>query len=113
MRAFSKKIEDADFKMLLADLSGELADAKVEVAQLKVEIARLSEENQSLNARLSQKALGRPVFSEGAYTFEGEQGTFCTVCFDTRQQRVRLSKLQPPFNTFGRWECPSCKAILS
>ncbi len=35
LRTLSKKVEDADFKMLLADLSNELADAKLAVANLK------------------------------------------------------------------------------
>jgi|COG998Drversion2_1049125.scaffolds.fasta_scaffold99459_2 chromosome segregation ATPase len=113
LRALSKKIEDADFKMLLADLSGELADAKMEVASLKAEIARLSEENQSLSSRLQQKTAGKPIFKDGAYSFEGDEGAYCTACYDVRNQRVRLSKLLPPFDEFGKWECPSCKAILN
>ena len=39
LRSLSKKIEDAEFKMLLADLSSGLGDAKLEVANLKVELA--------------------------------------------------------------------------
>jgi len=56
LRNLSKKIDEAEFRMLLADLSGDLADAKVEVAALKVEIARLTEQNQELAARLAQRA---------------------------------------------------------
>ena len=39
LRALAKKVQDADFKMLVADLSNELADAKLEVATLKAELA--------------------------------------------------------------------------
>jgi len=39
LRALTKKIEDADFTMLVADLSNGLADAKLEVANLKGELA--------------------------------------------------------------------------
>jgi hypothetical protein len=113
LRNLSKKMEDAEFKMLLADLSGDLADAKVEVASLKVEIARLTQENQALAERLAQRDASKPTFSDGAYRFEGEEGHFCTACFDVRQRRVRLTRLEGSFRTFGRWECPSCKAILS
>jgi len=113
LRSFSKKIDETEFRMLLADLSGDLADAKVEVAGLKVEIARLMEQNQELAARLGQRASDKPAVSDGAYRFEGDDGHFCTACFDVRQQRVRLSPLVGAFTTLGRWECPSCKAILS
>ena len=41
LRNLSKKIEDSNFKMLLADLLGELADAKVKVAQLQGDLAKL------------------------------------------------------------------------
>lgn len=113
LRALSKKVEDADFKMLLADLSGELADAKLEAADLKIEIARLIAENQSLKERIAARENAKPKMDEGAYTFEGETGHFCTACFDVREQRVRLTRLVAPFDDFGHWQCPGCKAILS
>lgn len=113
LRNLSRKIEDAEFRMLLADLSGDLADAKVEVAGLKIEVAKLTQENQELAARLAQRDSAKPIFSEGVYRFEGEDGHFCTACFDVRQRRVRLTPLQGAFTTFGRWECPSCKALFS
>jgi len=70
LRALSKKVEDADFKMLVADLSNELADAKLEVANLKGALAeaktkslldlqeqidRLNRENASLRTQLDTK----------------------------------------------------------
>jgi len=39
LRALSKKVEDADFKMLVADLLNKLADAKLDAANLKTELA--------------------------------------------------------------------------
>ena len=113
LRNLSKKIEDSEFKMLLAELLGELADAKVKVAQLQGDLAKLIEENQSLTSRLNAKSYLKPVLKDGAYAFEGDDGSFCTACFDTKQQRVRLSKLAPPFDDAGRWECPSCHCILN
>ncbi len=113
LRNLSKKIEDSDFKMLIADLLGELADAKVKVAQLQGDLAKLIEENQSLTAKLTVKTLLKPIFKDGAYTLEGDEGAFCTSCFDTKQQRVRVSKLDPPFDELGKWQCPSCQCILN
>lgn len=75
LRDLSKKVEDADFKMLLVDLSDKLADAKLEVATLKADLAeakmslltdlqgqleKLSTENERLRTTLqmSQSEVG-------------------------------------------------------
>jgi hypothetical protein len=112
LHALSKKIENADFKMLLADLSSDLADAKLEAANLKITLAASLEENESLKKSLNQKSTQAPIFTEGAYAFEGEDGLFCTACFDTAQKKVRVAPLSGAFRTFGKWRCPACKASL-
>lgn len=113
LRMLSKRVEDADFSMLIADLTNELADAKLEAANIKGELADARTKLLDLEQRIATKIASKPKFEDGAYLFEGESGSFCTACFDTKSQRVRLSKLQPPFDDLGRWECPACKAILS
>ena len=113
LRALSKKVEDAEFKMLLADLSGELADAKLEVANLKVGMANLTTENQTLKGKLSARAAEKPKLVDGAYVFPEEEGNFCTACFDVRSQRVRLTSLPPTFRDLGHWQCPSCQALFN
>lgn len=112
LRSLSKKIEDAEFKMLLADLSGELADAKLEVANLKVELAKAKEQLQEKTELLNQKQTGKPTLCEGAYQFPDDPGFFCTACYDTKMQRVRVTALSGPFSDFGKWQCPSCRAVL-
>lgn len=113
LRALSKKVEDADFKMLLADLASDLADAKLELADFKGQMATLLAENQELKAQLAVRQEGKPTLDQGAYKFPGEEGHFCTACFDARDKRVRVSALQKPFNKFGRWRCPACEAVIS
>ena len=112
LRTLSKKIEDAEFKMLLADLSNELADAKLEVANLKSALAEVKEENRKLTESAAIKANETPTLKEGAYAFENQEGLFCTACYDTKQQKVRVTPLTSAFRTFGKWRCPSCKASL-
>ena len=113
LRTLSKKVEDADFKMLVADLSNELADAKLAVANLKSELAYSKTTLLELQQRQEAKDSSRPSVVDGAYEFEGVDGAFCTACFDSNGRKSRLSKLPAPFNAFGKWECPVCKAILS
>ena len=112
LRELSKKVGDADFKMFLADLSSELGDAKLEAANLKSELAKLREENAGLRERINRRERGRPILDDSVYCFEGENGHFCTSCYDTKQSKIRVKLLTGPFKTFGKWECPSCKATF-
>lgn len=50
LREISKKIEDAEFKNLLADLSLELADAKLKIAELMEQNADLMVKVRSLES---------------------------------------------------------------
>ena len=113
LRELSKKIHDVELKTLIADLSGELADAKLELAEIKTQLAELKEENQTLKSSLSQRSSGQPVLKGSCYEFPGEDGLFCTGCFDSKGQKVRVSPSPAAFATFGRWRCPSCKTFYS
>ena len=109
LRDLSKKIENAEIKMLLADLSNDLADAKLEVANLKVELAKYKEELHEKTSLLENGELEKHIVCEGAYQFKDDPGFFCTACYDTKRLRVRVTALQPPFSTFGKWECRACQ----
>ena len=110
LRSLSKKIENAEISMLLADLSNELADAKLEAAELKTQLVKEKEEKEQLQAQLTVRSAGKPTIHEGVYKFDGEDGLFCTACFDTQEKKVRVTALTGPFTTFGKWSCLSCKA---
>jgi hypothetical protein len=112
LRELSKKIEDADFKMFLADLSSELGDAKLEVANLKAELASLREDNAALRERVERREAVRPTLDDSVYRFDGDDGHYCTACFDVRQSKVRVRLLTGAFTAFGKWECPACKTTF-
>lgn len=113
LRDLSKRVEDVEFKMLLADLSSELADAKLEVANLKTELADTKAAAQKSKDENAHRVSPKPRIDSGAYVFEGDSGHFCTACFDVNQTRVLLAPLKPPFDDFGRWECPNCRNVFS
>ena len=107
LREISKNIEEAEFKNLLADLAGELADVKLEVADLKEKIALLQEENRVLKEVAPEKEQ-KPISTKwGCYQFEGEDGLFCTGCWDSKRKKIRTNRETPRFRT-----CPVCNATI-
>jgi regulator of replication initiation timing len=107
LREVSKNIEDAEFKNLLADLNLELADTKLA-------LAGMIEENAQLKMELTQvkhsqgNGLRSLVFKEFAYYTLDDDGPFCSACYETKKQQIRLSKVTGAFTTFGHSKCPSC-----
>ena len=110
LKSLAKKVENAEFKMLLAELSGDLGNAKLEVANLKVELASLREENERLKEAAVIRSAGQPAVVDDVYSFPGQEGLFCTACYDVNRRQVRVKALAGAFTAFGKWECPSCKA---
>lgn len=111
LRELSKKLQDAEFSILLANLTSELADAKLEAANCKFEITRLTEENQKLNDRLNNKESVKPKFVDGGYKFPDNDGLYCTGCFDSKQQKILLGEVPSHFTHFGQRRCPVCKTF--
>lgn len=105
LREVSKNISEAEFKNLLAELSDELADVKLNVVSLKEEILKLKEENQNLKQQVIANTTNKPSMRFGCYTFEGEEGLFCTACYDTKGKKVQTTRINSRYR-----ECPVCKA---
>jgi hypothetical protein len=106
IREISKNIEQAEFKNLLADLSMELADAKLQVVGLKEQVAELQQRNSEL-ARARPENKQKPKLKWGCYQFEGEEGLFCTACYDTKGVKSQTSRVTSRFRL-----CPVCNATL-
>lgn len=111
LRDLAKKVGDADFKMIVADLHSALGDAKLESGELKIKLAAAQEQIVILQAQVKQKTVGQPTYTnEGVYSFKGETGRFCTSCWDVGERRVRLANVPSDFHFAGKWTCPKCKA---
>lgn len=111
LREISKNIEEAEFKNVLADLMSELADAKLDAATVKEQLAALMEENQALKKQVSNSALSASNppsgMKWGLYQWGGEDGLFCTACWDSKSAKSRVTRI----NKAGiMWQCPVCKA---
>ena len=106
LREISKNLSEAEFKNLLADLSSELAEAKIHIAELKTQLAALAEENRSLKAA-APESKQTPTQKWGCYQFEGEQGLFCTACYDSKGKKSLTNRLSST-----RRSCPVCKTVI-
>ena len=105
IREVSKNIAEAEFKGLLADLSSELADVKLEAASLKEKLAALQEENRVLKATTPATDEKPTGTKWGCYQFKGEDGLYCTACWDSKRQKSRTTRVSSRFRL-----CPVCQA---
>lgn len=106
LREISKNISEAEFKNLLADLSLELADAKLEMVSLKEEIATLKQRAFELE-RAKPENKQKPTLQWGCYKFDGEEGLFCTACYDSKGVKSQTNRKSTRFRS-----CPVCKATI-
>lgn len=105
LRALAKKAEDADFRMLVADLSNELADAKLEVAGLKEELAgartslfkdlqaelkNLKEENESIRAQLKARSRESADLNRQVEVLNERLNPTAASQLDALQERILL-----------------------
>lgn len=102
LKEISKNIKDAEFKQVLADLYNELGDVKIQMASLKEQIAELKEENHALKiAKPENKE--KPTLVDQWYEFEGDDGRFCTGCYDSQGKKIRVTEF-----IANVYACPVC-----
>jgi hypothetical protein len=109
LRELDRKVGEADFRMLLADLTSELGDAKLNAANLKIDLAAATGRIQELERQLSQRGSEEPELDEGAYIFGDNRRHYCTGCYDRNGQKILLNELTGHWKTFGKWQCPGCE----
>ncbi len=68
------------------------------------QLAEQSEQGRVLNEALLETGK-KPQLKWGCYQFEGEQGLFCTACYDTKGQKIQTTRMNSNFRM-----CPVCKA---
>jgi len=108
LRSLHKKVSEAEFKMLLADLTGELGDAKLEAGNLKIALAEARYELEEWKRKAGRASSTEPEIHEGAYIFGDTDRHYCTGCFDTSGAKILLGELTGPWADFGKWQCPVC-----
>ena len=108
LRELDRKVKEAEFKTLLADLTSELGDAKLNAANLKIELAEAKSRIGELERQATIRTSDEPEMHEGAYVFGDNARHYCTGCYDTSGRKIVLNETPREWAFAGKWECPVC-----
>jgi hypothetical protein len=97
-------LKDAQVRLEMAELISQLVD-------LKAECSALADENADLKRRLAAEA--DPPKHIGSYYYFGEDGPYCTGCWDRSRTKVRIHMAQGDVRILGiESQCPGCKFVI-
>ena len=106
-----RKIQGIESAMQNADLRGLVLDLREELLIVRERSVSLAEENADLRRQLAEALSPSLALRDGLY-FDGEDGPYCTACYDVRGNRVRVTGTPPAIaRTIGRHMCPDCKSV--
>ncbi len=98
----AKAINNFELNQKLMELQQELMQLQDENRTLKDRVRELQDKcNKSEEARWADDAYW-------VQKAEGLDGPFCTGCFDTNKQLVRLTQMGEVFHDIATHRCPSC-----
>jgi TolA-binding protein len=89
----------------IADLQGAIITARQQMLEMQEKYEQVLEENKQLKMITAPRQ--KPQMQWGCYRFEGEDGLFCTACYDTKGQKIQTTRLDIDFR-----RCPVCKAVF-
>jgi hypothetical protein len=101
-------LEQAEYKLKIADLVGALVDAKLEIASIQDLILEKDKENIDLRNKLNLK---NKIIWHPPYYFieenEERSGPYCQQCYDNNEKLIRLQS-----SGNGIWKCYTCKTSV-
>lgn len=106
-----KQLDQAEFRLKLADLIGNLADARIEIASITELLAAKDTEIRRLQAQLELK--DNLIWEEPFYwkiTDGQRDGPFCQQCFDASNKLIRC--VNKGYQQ-GVWHCHTCKSVVT
>lgn len=96
---FATGANDLQLKGVLLDIQDAVYDLQDENRELRLKIEEL-ENNQILESEIDYRG--------GAY-YRGENGPYCSRCWDAENKLVRLSVLPTNFRRMGTHKCANCE----
>ncbi|MBP0019102.1 MAG: hypothetical protein J7647_16320 [Cyanobacteria bacterium SBLK] len=110
----TQKGENVEVVNMAIDIKVELAEAKSILANLTIENAELKLENFELRQKLQELENQQSetlIFKDGLYYTESEDVPFCVGCYDNNKKVIRVNPMSPMMAQIGKYECPVCKTV--
>jgi hypothetical protein len=117
LKQYADEVKDVqkrgEFMRIIGELSLELAETQMRLAEqiresdgLKGRISDLEKEVDKLKNPIIEFTLKNGLY----YTPEGD-GPFCTTCYDSQKQKIRVSKMPTLVQDLGKYKCGICNTI--
>jgi hypothetical protein len=99
-----------EFMRIIGELSLELAETQIKLSGHIRENDELKEQIITLQKKV--EILNNPdltlTIKDGVYYSSDNDGPFCTGCYDSKKQKIRLSELPSVMRVIGKYKCPIC-----
>ena len=102
----AKAIKDALAEVANLELKQDLLRIVNDALELQGTNRQLAEENRELAEKLRFRE--QVTFRDNAYWCEGDPDPYCSGCFDSKGQGVRLMRR----SDVGHYSCPACKQTI-
>lgn len=116
LAAYAEDVKDVgkrgEFMRIIGELSLDLAETQIKLAERLTETAELKAQINILKKEIEK--LKNPetklVVRDGVYYGQGNDGPFCTGCYDNNKKLIRVTELGETFMPMGKYKCPICKS---
>ena len=114
--SYADEIKDigkrGEFMRIIGKLNIDLAETEIKLSKKIREANELKEEVNNLQKEV--KSLKNPdtklIVRDGVYYGQGDDGPFCTGCYDNNRKLIRVTELTDTFMPMGKYRCPICKS---
>lgn len=104
-----------EFMRIIGELSLELSQVQIRLAEQLRENNSLREEIETLKKEIDnlKNPASKLIVKNGLYYTEDDDGPFCTACYDSKKQSIRVTETPRAMRSLGKYKCPVCNALYS
>jgi hypothetical protein len=99
-----------EFMRIIGELSLELSQVQIRLAEQLRENNSLREETEALKKEIDKlkNPASKLIIKNGLYYTEDDDGPFCTACYDSNKQTIRVTETSRAMRPLGKYICPVC-----
>lgn len=91
----------------IADLQSDILAARQQMLEMQQRYEELLKENQRLTDHAARHLAKKPPLQWGCYKFDGEEGLFCSGCYDSKGERNQTSRIDA-----RKRQCQVCRVVI-